>query len=153
MEILDLAQKRLGAVGLVASSLVTIAVSAVYVYHLHLSSRRAGEPPVHWSWVPLLGNAIELGSRPLEFLSECAEENPTDEVFGMVVAGNRMFIITDVLSYNVVLKPPKSLTWTEFHDAVLTNFFGASFNHPQLTGAAAFDEHLMRKWYSNYLLR
>jgi hypothetical protein len=150
MQLLDSAQKRFGTVGLVAASVAAASISAIYVYHLHLSIQRKGEAPIIWSWLPVLGNAIDLGSRPLEFLSECSEEHP--EVFGMVVAGNRMFVVADVFSCNLILKPPKCLTWEEFHHAVLTNFFGSSNCHPVIDGVGV-DEHLMRKWYSNYLLR
>mmetsp|Transcript_112566 Transcript_112566/g.220657 ORF Transcript_112566/g.220657 Transcript_112566/m.220657 type:complete len:513 (-) Transcript_112566:24-1562(-) len=150
MDYIEIAQERLGTTGLAVTSAVTLLFGAIYSYHLHLSIQREGEPPMHWSWLPVLGNAIDLGTRPLEFLSECAKEN--SEIFGMVVAGNRMFIIADVLSCNTVLKPPKTLTWVEFHDIVLSNFFGAKWTKSSQHGLEFFDEHLMRKWYSNYLL-
>jgi hypothetical protein len=151
MDILDLVHKKLGTTGLVVSSAATLLVGAVFSYHLTLSYQRRGEAPIRWSWLPILGNALDLGVRPLEFLSECAAAH--SDIFGMVVAGNRMFIIADVESCNVVLKPPKCLTWEEFHDIVLSNFFGANFSDSGMSGVHSFDENLMRKWYSNYLLR
>jgi hypothetical protein len=150
-DIVDLLQRKLGTTGLVVSSAATLLVGAVFSYHLSLSYQRRGEAPIRWSWLPILGNALDLGVRPLEFLSECAEKH--SDIFGMVVAGNRMFIIADVESCNVVLKPPKCLTWEEFHDIVLSNFFGANFSDSGMSGVHSFDENLMRKWYSNYLLR
>lgn len=149
MEFFELAHKRFGTTGLALSTVATLFFSAVYAYHVQLSRQRPGEAPMKWSWLPIIGSAIELGSRPLEFLSQCAEEN--NEIFGMVVAGKRMFIVADVLSCNVVLKPPRFLSYEEFIDLVLENFFGANFSHPNLTGIGCLDEHLMRTWYNNLL--
>lgn len=109
---------------------VTVAVAAsasaltagVILYHAHLSRRRKGEPPVRWSWLPVLGYALEMGNRPLELLSECAEK--FGEIFGMVVAGNRMFIICDPHSYSLVFTKNKDFSWEEFHKSVSVNFFG-----------------------------
>ena len=143
--------EKIGTTRLALTSAATLIVGAVYAYHLNLSLKRTGEVPVHWSWLPVLGNAIDMGSRPLEFLSECAAEH--EDIFGMVVAGNRMFIISDVFSSNLILKPPKSFSWEEFHDLVLSNFFGAQWGSSGHHGVNSFDEQLMRNWYSKYLLR
>ena len=96
--------------------------AGVVLYHAHLSRRRKGEPPVRWSWLPVLGYALEMGNRPLELLSECADK--FGEIFGMVVAGNRMFIISDPHSYHLVFTKNKDLSWEEFHRSVSVNFFG-----------------------------
>ncbi len=144
-------EKSVGSTTLVATSAVTLIVGAVYSYHWHLSYQRAGEVPVNWSWIPILGSAIELGTRPLDFLSESAEMNK--DIFGMVVAGNRMFLISDPHSQHVVLKPPKSFSFVEFEDMVMVNFFGSDFKKAGVHGMETFDEPLMRKWYSTYLLR
>lgn len=148
MDVVEAVHKSLGPALLIATTAATILVSAAYTYHLHLSIAREGEAPVQWSWIPLLGNAIELGSRPLEFLAESSAK--CKDIFGMVVAGNRMFIISDPHSSHVILKPTKSFSWEEFHHLILTNFFGSDFHSP---GRHDYDEDLMRKWYSNYLLR
>ena len=144
-------EKSVGSSTLVATSAVSLIVGAVYTYHWHLSYQRAGEVPINWSWIPILGSAIELGTRPLDFLSESAEKNK--DIFGMVVAGNRMFLISDPHSQHVVLKPPKSFSFVEFEDMVMHNFFGSDFKKAGVHGMETFDEPLMRKWYSTYLLR
>ncbi|KAJ1441716.1 cytochrome P450, partial [Ochromonadaceae sp. CCMP2298] len=123
-------------------------VSAVCTYHLNLSFKRRGEAPVLWSWLPLLGHALELGTRPIEMLKECQGLSLAEDIFGIVVAGDRMFIITDPHSSSVVMKPIKAFSWVEFHNLVLTNFFGM---RPPSTHAH-MDDNLMRKWFSTYLL-
>ena len=148
MSIVDAVHKTLGPAAVIVSTAATILVGALYTYHLQLSIAREGEAPVQWSWIPLLGNAIELGSRPLEFLSESSAKHK--DIFGMVVAGNRMFIISDPHSSHVILKPTKSFSWEEFHHLILVNFFGKNAHGP---GRHDYDEDLMRKWYSTYLLR
>jgi hypothetical protein len=72
------------------------------------------------------------------------------EVFGIVVAGNRMFFINDCHSFNVILKPIKELSWEEFHHSILIDFFGAQ--KKTLTKHIVNDD-LMRKWFSQYLYR
>lgn len=133
-----------------ATSALTVIVS-VYTYHWYLSYRRKGEVPVKWSWIPILGGAIELGTKPLVFLAKSAETNK--DVFGMVVAGNRMFIISDPHSQHVILRPPKTLSFVEFENMVMHNFFGSEFQKAGIPGVEALDEPLMRKWYSTYFLR
>eukprot|EP01034_Spumella_vulgaris_P029595 gene29595-36670_t len=48
-----------------------------------------------------------MGSRPIELLQESGAM--IGDIFGLVVAGNRMFIINDPHSYNVIIKPVKEL--------------------------------------------
>jgi cytochrome P450 len=122
------------------------AFASLYAFHLYLSIQRPGEPRIRWSSVPLLGYALELGKRPIDFLQECAALS--DGIFGIVIGGKRMFIITDPFSTQTVLKPEtKHLSSAEFHDAVQTNFFGCGGPVIHET-----DNNLARRWYSQYLL-
>ena len=146
MELIDKLHRTLGTTGLVITSATTLLVGAIYSYHLHLSTKRSGEAPINWSWLPILGDAIELGTRPLEFLAESSAKN--EDIFGIVVAGQRMFIISDPHSSHLILKPTKSFSWEEFHQLVLMNFFGATD-----MAVVEHSEQLMRKWYSTYILR
>lgn len=41
-----------------------------------------------------------------------------------MVMGNRMFIITDAKSYDLILKSSGDLSFIEFHDEVRHNFLG-----------------------------
>lgn len=136
---------------LIVTSAVTLIVGAVYSYHWYLSHQRHGEVPIQWSWIPLLGDAIELGTRPLDFLSERAKTNK--DIFGMVVAGNRMFLISDPHSQHIVLKHTKSFSFEAFQNLIMENFFGSDFKKAGVHGLSDFDEDLMRKWFSTYLLR
>lgn len=131
-----------------AVSMVALFVTFIAWNHLEASRKRQDEPPVRWSWIPFMGFAIDMGIRPIELLKESGDL--LGEIFGLVVAGNRMFIINDCHSYNIIFKPTKDMSWLEFHHSILINFFGTSKDtvHKNL-----LDEDLMRKWYSKYLLR
>jgi hypothetical protein len=99
---------------------------------------------VQWSWLPWLGDALKMGDKPLELLKGGADA--FGEIFGLVVGGNRMFIITDPHSYDVIFKASaKKLSVEEFHNTVLQNFFGVS--RPALTSHAVNDS-FMRSLYS-----
>ncbi len=118
-------------------------------YHYHLSHQRRGEAPIRWSWIPILGWAIDLGKRPVKLLQECADLY--GEIFGIVVGGNRMFFISDVLSTSAILKGPKELSFQEFTDDVMHNVFGCTKDTVKNKFTKSFDQD-MRKIYSQYLL-
>ena len=111
----------LGSAAIIVASVLPV---SLFAYHLHLSRRKKGEPPVRWSWLPVLGYALEMGNRPLELLSECAAKY--GEIFGLVVAGNRMFIIADPHSYQLIFTKNKDLSSAEFHESVVCNMFGVN---------------------------
>ena len=126
----------LGSAAIVVASVLPV---SLFAYHLHLSRRKKGEPPVRWSWLPALGYALDMGNRPLELLSECAKKY--GEIFGLVLAGNRLFIISDPHSYHLIFNKNKDLSWEEFHISVATNMFGVNpsvigtyhFKHPSIS--------------------
>jgi cytochrome P450 len=100
-----------------------------------------------WSNIPYLGFALEMGKRPLELLQECARGK---DIYGILVAGQRMFIISDPHSTSVILKASnKQLSFEEFHDCILINFFGIE---EKQIHSHIIDNDLLRKWYSQYLL-
>ena len=132
----------------ILTSTAVITVGLVYSYHTYLSYQRSEEPPIIWSWIPYLGNAMDIGTKPIEFLQNCSKKQK--DIIGLVVAGHRMFFITDPHSSNIIFKPSKFFSWEEFHNLVIVNFFGATKfaenTHP-------FDDDLMRKWFSTYIFR
>jgi len=132
----------------ILTSTAVITVGLVYSYHTYLSYQRNEEPPIIWSWIPYLGNAMDIGTKPIEFLQNCSKKQK--DIIGLVVAGHRMFFITDPHSSNIIFKPSKFFSWEEFHNLVIVNFFGATKfaenTHP-------FDDDLMRKWFSTYIFR
>jgi sterol 14-demethylase len=111
----------MGSAAIIVAAVLPV---GLFAYHSHLSRRKKGEPPVRWSWLPVLGYALEMGNRPLELLIECAKQY--GEIFGLVVAGNRLFIITDPHSYQLIFTKNKDLSYQEFHTSVATNMFGAN---------------------------
>lgn len=124
-----------------------VLVFYVFYQHLTMSVARWGEAPIRWSWVPFLGWAIEMGSRPIDLLVESG--NLYGEIFGLILAGHRTFIINDPHSNNVIIKPIKELTWEEFHHSVLVNFFGVN---EQMLNNSNIDENFTRKGFNLHLL-
>lgn len=144
---LDISSSESSILSILTSTAV-ITVGLVYSYHTYLSYQRYEEPPILWSWIPYLGNAMDIGTKPIEFLQDCSKKQK--DIIGLVVAGHRMFFITDPHSSNIIFKPSKFFSWEEFHNLVIVNFFGATKfaenTHP-------FDDDLMRKWFSTYIFR
>ena len=127
----------------------TAVATSIMAYHFYLSVQLPGEAKVKWSWLPLLGDAINMGEKPLEFLLECTRSY--GEIFGLVVGGNRLFLITDPHSSELIVKAnTKELSTHEFHNQVLRNFFGVS-DKTLSTSVGPMDDNLMRAWYSKYL--
>lgn len=126
---------------------VVAATAGLVAYHAFLLLRLPGEASVQWSAIPYLGHAVELGERPVEFLLELGRRG--EEIVGVVLAGHRVFFIMDAFSAPVVFKNNEDYGQEEFHNQVLGSFFGVSDftikNH-------GFDDDLMRKWYTTYLL-
>lgn len=122
-------------------------ISALVGYHFYLQIQFPGEVRTHWSWIPFLGFALQLGERPVEFLRELAQNG--DEIVGVVVAGQRIFFIMDAFSAPLVFKSNPDYGQEVFHNQVLTGFFGCS---DYMIKNHALDGDLMRKWYVQYLL-
>lgn len=109
---------------LVGSSLALVA-TGIWAVHVNLSFARAGEAPVLWSWIPFMGSAFEFGNRPIEFMIE--QSKKTKEIAGIVVAGQRMFMIHDINSYSALYKADRSkLSFDEFTVQIKENSFGQS---------------------------
>lgn len=122
----------------------------VCVKHYYLCQSRKGEPPIRWSWIPLIGFALEMGKRPLQLIEE--GRDLYGEIFGMVVLGNRMFIITDPLAYSTILRPSSDLSTKEFHRTVLQLFFGETHDKNKTKCQVdSMNDDLMRAWFIKYL--
>ena len=72
---------------------------------LYQNRRRPGEPPVVWSWVPVLGSAVAFGAAPLAFLKTSAEALGSP-VFVATVAGERTAFVADPGLWPRVLREP-----------------------------------------------
>lgn len=129
-----------------AYTVFAIVFGSFTYHHLFLSRKRSGEAKIKASYIPLLGQALELGARPLELFKECAVQ--FGEIFGIIVGGSRMFIIADPHSYELILKPSKDLSWVEFHNQVLSNVFGVT--RPTLDNHV-FNDDILRSMYSKHI--
>ncbi|CAM9669544.1 unnamed protein product, partial [Ectocarpus fasciculatus] len=106
-------------------SSVALLATGIWAVHLNLSHRRAKEAPVLWSWIPIFGSALEFGQRPIEFMIE--QSKRTEEMSGILVAGQRMFFIHDTNSYNAIFKADKKkLSFDEFTIEIKEKSFGIS---------------------------
>ncbi|RYH21284.1 hypothetical protein EON65_21040 [archaeon] len=120
----------------------------VFLYHFYLQLQLPGEVKVLWSWIPLLGHALELGQRPIEFLCDLAACG--EDVVGVVIGGKRMFFVLDIFAAPIVFKTNSDYSHLDFHNLVLLNYFGVS---PATVKNHVWDDDLMRKWFTQYLIR
>ena len=115
-------------------SIAASGIAALFSYHWYLSCQFADEPKVNWSWIPFLGNASEFGQYPIKFMLDLCKST-TDEIFGVILAGERIFFISDPNSYNFIIKSDKSkLSFDVFTRQVILNAFGvnlATLNHTE----------------------
>ena len=108
------------------ASLALLALGSAYVGALitqHHASRT--EPPVVWSWWPILGSAIAFGADTHGFLSRARSRH--GGVFTLVIAGKRMSIIADRAAVATVVRLPK--TTADFNTVagdVMINAFGCT---------------------------
>jgi hypothetical protein len=85
--------------------LKAVALSAPVLYIgalLYQNRRRAGEPPVVWSWLPHLGNAIAFGSNPLAFVRK--QRDAHGDVFVTQLSGLRMVWVADPRVWPVIFR-------------------------------------------------
>ena len=100
-------QSSIMPVALGAAAMMTTAMCGMFGYHLLLTQQRAGEPKVAWSSVPVLGDAIEFGQRPIELVLRRSRE-ASEAVFGLLLAGDRIFFVKDQESYGAIFKVDKT---------------------------------------------
>lgn len=139
------------------SSLKVIAIGFVIIFtviiiyflirHYQLTKCKKGEVSLLPTTIPYLGVVLELGQRPIEFLIECSKK--TTEIFGILIAGQRFFIITCPHSTLAVIQSSKDLSIFESHKPVMLNLFNIS---EDITTCKDCDYDLLRKWFSTYLL-
>jgi len=136
------------AAALVAAS---TALCGVFSYHCYLSFPFAGEVPICWSWVPILGDAIEFGKQPIEFMLNKSRK-VKQEIIGVLLAGERIFLINDPDSYSTIFKVDKTkFSFDVFANQVTCNVFGV----PESVCKHANDmntEAEARAGYQKYLL-
>lgn len=82
-------------------------------YHLFVSCRQMGEPPLENGLIPYLGCALQFGANPLEFLR--ANQRKHGHVFTCKLMGNYVHFITNPLLYPKVLYHGKYFDWKKFH--------------------------------------
>lgn len=119
-----------------------------FVYQQYqLTSQRKGEPAVFAGPLPYLGFALELSKRPVDLFQSLA--NKTKDILGIVIAGQRMFILHDAHATSQLIKVQKGLSIAEFHDTVSYNLFDYS---QEVIHSPHLNSDLVRKFYSQYLL-
>jgi hypothetical protein len=123
---LSLSQNDWKMIGMAAVATLSTSLCGIFGFHYYLSYTRRGEVPISWSWVPILGNAIEFGEKPIEFMLKKSKQIK-DEIFGIVLAGERIFFINDSDSYSAIFKSDKTqFSFDVFADQVTVNVFGVT---------------------------
>ena len=124
--------------------------AALFSYHWYLSYQFSKEAKVNWSWIPILGNASEFGQYPIKFMLDLCKST-TEEIFGVILAGERIFFIADPNSYNVIIKSDKSkLSFDVFTRQVIMNAFGVSIATVNHTEEHSIDDKA-RAQFQKYL--
>ena len=103
----------------------------------------ADEPPLRFSWVPLLGSAIELGGDALGFFRRCARYG---EVVKAHVAGRTMYLVTNPTMYAQVFKRPRELSFKAVGDEVMRGAFQVSD-----AALAGLDDAAVHRLYVRHL--
>ncbi|KAJ1444379.1 cytochrome P450 [Pelagophyceae sp. CCMP2097] len=94
--------------------------------------RKAGEPPVVWSWVPFLGSATAFGTAPRKWLLEQAARH--GNTFTAVIAGERTCFVCDADVWPKVFREKAALQFKSIAIDVMTKAFAV----PSSDVAAAF---------------
>jgi oxysterol 7-alpha-hydroxylase len=138
----------IGYLGLSIVAIVVIGLIYLLFIHFKQTTKRSGEVEILPSSIPYLGCALEIAKRPIEFFIEC--KNKTTDIFGLLIAGDRVFIIHDPHSTQIITKINKALSIDEFFEQVTENLF--EYHHEKINRSPHIDFDLVRKWYSQYLL-
>jgi len=100
---------------------------------LYQNRRKAGEPPVVWSWLPMLGSAIAFGAAPLKFV--CDKRDSHGDVFVTQLSGLRMVWIADPRSWPNVFRASGKLAFGPMADMVLKGAFMVGEKAMKVTGS------------------
>lgn len=132
---------------LLIGSAAAVITTSVWAMHINLSYARKNEAPILWSWIPLMGSAFEFGKRPIEFMIE--QSKRTKDIAGILVAGQRMFLIHDVRSYQAIFKADRNkLSFDEFTVQIKEATFGQS----KAEAADHSRDNVARQQYHKFLL-
>jgi hypothetical protein len=88
-----------------AAAMTTTTLCGIYSYHFYLCNQRHGEAKITWSWIPVLGDAIEFGQQPVTLARKKSKNS--GEILGLLLAGDRIFFINDPASYGMIFKVDK----------------------------------------------
>lgn len=97
--------------------------------------RKRGEPPVVWSWLPVLGSAVAFGRDPLAWCR--FQRAALGDVFVAVVAGERTAFVADPRAWPRVLREPAARL--EFKGTAM-DVTERAFGVPRLDVADAFGD-------------
>lgn len=91
----------------------SVALAALpMAYHIYLLYQFPGEVKFAFSWVPILGHALEFGTNPIGAIKRISEgkDGNRKEIVGLVLAGKRIHLINDPSSFKVVFKSKKEVS-------------------------------------------
>ncbi|CEG81960.1 Putative Lanosterol 14-alpha demethylase [Rhizopus microsporus] len=72
------------------AALAFVVFVAINILNQLFGPKNPKEPPVVFSWVPFLGNAVEFGMNPINFLKECQKKY--GDVFTFYMVGRRVTV-------------------------------------------------------------
>ena len=102
---LPLSRDNAVGVAISASAIAVTTMCGVFSYHYFLCQTRSGEARIRWSWMPILGDALQFGKRPVEYVLDAARD--VHDILGVLLAGERIFFVKDLDSYGSMIKADK----------------------------------------------
>jgi hypothetical protein len=98
----------------IGSSLLFAGSLLPALYHGYLLYQFQNEVPMSFSWIPILGHALEFGSNPITTLQKLSKDakGKIKDIFGLILAGKRIILINNPLSFKVIFKSKKEVIHT-----------------------------------------
>ena len=83
--------------------------------------RRQEEAPHVWSWLPILGSAIDFGKDPVGFVR--AQRKKHGDIFTVLIGGNRMVFVCDHGMWNSIFRMREALQFKPISYKVVSTAF------------------------------
>lgn len=116
---------------LLAAAVVTVELLRIFVHHISMQLRRPGEPPVIWSWVPIIGLDLYINlarTSIIDFIHSHRRKKGED-VVAVVTAGQRTVYLLNPNDFRTALfnARNKDVTFDYFVERAICTF-GATRN-------------------------
>jgi hypothetical protein len=101
-----------------------------------------------FSWIPILGHALEFGSNPIKTLQKLSKNanGKIKDIFGLVLAGKRIILINDPLSFKVIFKSKKEVSVSSsLQSLLILNFLSSHLMSSLVKSSSMSSEQPQRR--------